>query len=404
MSLYIQPEVKVLSSYDSRVEAWKISRPYLTEEPKLEDLLHMDLMVNAMCNYVFYIRSSILMRDLLFTLRPAPAWARSNRTIEFTKDNLQISGEYDLGYDEYYERVFDSILTDLKNGIPQDYAKKKLPMAFSTEYTIALDDRTLVAFLKMLRDHCPDLYKIYGRLFLDAIGQDDLYVTDRACKDIFKSYAVSEYEIENRNTTKEAFEMFIGCYEVSGNLMAQLIRTSNNKYHNSLYNYIDHKSLDDMYNLECCDNFLVTVYADKESFKKVISTRSCWFAAFDNKGNDSWSAIIDPCVKDLTPREFLAQLPCKGNCNRCKIKEDMRKRMDCTEVNSPCPILLQKPSIVKVRGEKYRSNSEVYKKWVELVENGMIKNNPDNPDRAIYEEALKSKRDNSEWGPFKNLD
>lgn len=402
-NLFIDPEVRVLSSYDSRVDAWKISRPYLTEEPKLEDLLHMDLMVNAMCGYVFYVRSSILMRDLLFTLRPAPAWARSNRTIEFTEDTLQCSSEYKGIRDKEFKYNFMDILSDLKAGIPQDYAKKKLPMAFSTEYTIALDDRTLVAFLRMLRDHCPDLYAVYGKLFLEAIGKDDTYVTDRACKDIFKSYAVSEYELEHRNETAEAFEMFIGCYEVSGNLMAQLIRTSNNRYHNSLYNVIDGNNLNGLATLQCDDTVVVSVYADKESFRKVLSTRSCWFGQWDMEDKSSWSSIIGPYVKDMEPREFLALLPCKGNCKRCKIYEDMKLRLHAQEVNPPCAILTQKPSIVEARGRKYNSNSEIFKKWVELVEAGMIKDNPDNSDRLVYEEALKSKDDNSEWGIFKNI-
>lgn len=410
MSMYINPEVKVLSSYDSRIDAWKISRPYLTEEPKLEDLLHMDLMVNSLGGYVFYVRSSILMRDLLFSLRPAPAWARSNRTIEFTKDTLQISGEYECldedtegHFTKMYEEIFEDILNDLKNGVPQDFAKKKLPMAFTTEYTIALDDRTLVAFLKMLKLHCHELYEVYGKLFLDAIGKDDTYVTDRACKDIYKAYAVSDYELAHRNETTEAFEMFIGCYEVSNNLMAQLIRTSNNRYHNGLFNQINGRGLTELAGIKCNDLTIVSVYADKESFKKVLSTRSCFFGQWDKEDNSSWSAIIGPYVKDMAPAEFLSTLPCKGNCKRCMIREDMQKRMDCSEVNPVCPILVQKPSIVEARGAKYSSDSQVFKKWVELVNNGMIKDNPNNEDRKVYEEALKTKADDSEWGPFKYL-
>lgn len=400
------PEVRLLGSYDKRIEAWKISRPYLKDdEINLQDLEKMDLAVSGAASYSLYFRSSILFRDLLFTLRPAVGvWARSQRTVPFDEDNLFLSGEYEGVDDDYLINSIQEVYKCLDNGMPQDYAKKKLPMATSTEYSLSMDDRTLVTFLKVLKLHCKDLYDTYGKKILSAIGHDDSYIDNRNCKDIFDKLKVSESEYSAVGTTQECLEMFIGSFRQSNNLMAQFIRQHYSTVKNELYNKIDGKSLKDFSREMCDDESVVVLYADKESFKKVLSVRSCWFGQWDQENNSSWSSVVGPYVKDMKPSEFLALLPCKGNCNNCSIYKDMVARRDCIEVNPPCPILTQKPSLVNARGIKYNSDSTIYSKWVDLVSNGMIKDNKENRDRVLYEEALTTKSDSSEWGLFKNLD
>lgn len=399
------PEVKLLGSYDERIKAWQISRPYLDEKDiNLHDIESMDLAVAGAASYSLYFRSSILFRDILFTLRPAiGVWARSQRTVPFDEDNLFISGEYKGVDDDYLVGAIQEVYKCLDNGMPQDYAKKKLPMATSTEFSISMDDRSLVAFLKMLKIHNEDLYNAYGKRILAAIGKDDSYVDNRNCRDIFDKLKVSDSEYDAVGTTRECLEMFIGSFKQSNNLMAQFIRQHYSTVKNELYNKIDRKPITEWYKEMCDDESVVVLYADKESFRKVLSVRSCWFGQWDKEDNSSWSSVIGPYDENLSDSEFLALLPCKGNCKNCGIYKDMEARISCTEVNPPCPVLLQKPSIVDARGKKYESDSRVFKKWESLVKSGMIKDNPNNEDRVKYEEALKLKDDKSEWGIFKNL-
>lgn len=403
---YKDPEVKLVNMFDERINAWKISRPYLKDdEINLSDIERMDLAVSGACSYELYFRSSIFFRDLLFSIRPAVGvWARSQRTIPFDTDNMFLSGEYEGICDEYLQEKMRLVYEDLANGVPQDYAKKKLPMACSTEYSINMDDRTLVAFLKMLRIHCPSLYNVYGLKILNAIGRDDSYVVNRNCKDIFDKLKVSKSEYDAVGTTETHMEMFMGSFRQSANLASQFIRQHYSTVKNELYNIMDGRNIADFSHLLCNDEIVVVLYADKKSFEKVISVRSCFFGQWDMEDNSSWSSVIGTVVKDMSPQEFISMLPCKGHCDKCGIYKDMEARIKCQEVNPVCPILAEKPSIVKARGKKYNSNSIIYNKWVELVDNGLISDNPFNKDRKLYEESLLTKEDNSEWGIFKNLE
>lgn len=396
------PEVRVVNMFDERINAWKISRPYLTDdEINLSDIEKMDLAVAGACSYELYFRSSIFFRDLLFTVRPAVGvWARSQRTIPFDQDNLFLSGEYEGLDDNYLQGKMEEVYNDLANGVPQDYAKKKLPMACSTEFSINMDDRTLIAFLKSLKSHCKELYDVYGILILNAIGRDESYVDNRNCKDIFDKLKVSDSEYEAVGTTETHMEMFMGSFRMSNNLMAQFIRQHYSTVKNELYNKIYGKSLSSSLYEMCNDESVVVLYADKKSFEKVLSVRSCWFAQFDKEDNSSWSTIVGPYVKDLSPREFLALLPCKGNCKRCGIYKDMEARRDCVEVNFLCPILCERPDLVDKRISKYSSDSVLISKWKELSDGGMINDNPNNKDRIIYEKAIESKKGNPEWEIF----
>lgn len=399
---YKDPEVKLINMFDERINAWKISRPYLKDdEINLSDIERMDLAVSGACSYELYFRSSIFFRDILFSVRPAiGVWARSQRTIPFDTDNLFLSSEYEHINDEYLQDKMSLVYEDLANGVPQDYAKKKLPMACSTEYSINMDDRTLVAFLKMLRIHCKSLYDIYGLRILDAIGRDDSYVVNRNCRDIFDKLKVSKSEYDAVGTTETHMEMFMGSFRQSANLASQFIRQHYSTVKNELYNIMDGKSIADFSHLLCNNEIVVVLYADKKSFEKVSSVRSCWFGQWDKEDNSSWSSVIGTVVKDMSSEDFINLLPCKGDCNSCGIYKDMEARICAIECNPPCPILLQKPSLIPKRKLKYGSDSVVFSKWETLYNDKVIEDNPSNKDRLRYEKALQDKRGNPEWGIF----
>ena len=396
--MFIDPKVELIDKCDGRLEAWKISRPYL-EDAKLEDITSMDLMVNAIAGYILHIRSSILMRDLLFTLRPAPAWAQSNRVIPFTEQTVNFSSEYRHFNDDYLEQAKEYILEQI-NYKPQDEVKKHLPMAFSTEYTIFLDDRTLVTFLYSLRFHNLELYEAYAPLFLEAIGQDESYILNRRTKDLWPHYALTNEEYRAELGTKSYLDSVVIVTEVSANLMAQVIRTSNNKYHNELFNLVNNSTLSQLTSLKCSDPLRVVIYSNEPTWSKVRGVRSCWCAQWDQPDNSSWEHIIGHDVADLTPAEFLACLPCRGNHNNCSLYEDLLGRRDCVDHNIYCPILAEMPSLVDKRKQKYNSQGTLIEHWEQLVAEGMIKDNPDNEDRKIYEQAIQTKRSEPEWSVF----
>lgn len=381
---YRDPFVKVIKMFDCRKEAWNISRPYLNPgDIKLDDLEKMDLAVSAACVYEFHVQSSILFRDLLFSLRPiTPPWARSNRTIPFNTDNLFASSEY-KEVDSFIQYNMDRVYDLLAKGHPQDFVKDHLPMGMQTEFTIAMDDRQLVVFLKTLKLANKSLYDIYGKLFLEAIGKDDSYVERRNSKPILDNLQLSFTDMKNINKPKQELgDYYYLVRSMSMSLMAQFIRIHYSNIHNSLWNFIQQPFWE---RLLCSDDVTVAIYISKQAYDKILGVRSCWFAKMDHEDKSSWSRIIGPDIESMSLPEFVKHLPCRGNCLKCGIKKDMDERINCVEVNLPCPILLSCPELLKARIEKYTSVSRVIDKWQLLN----IRKDETNKDYQRYVENLK---------------
>lgn len=403
---YMVPEVKLLNMFDERKRSWNISRPYLNpEDIKLEDLESMDLAVSAACVYFFYVKSSILFRDLLFTIRPLQPWARSNRTIPFDTDNLFLSVE-SREYDETLQRRMDFIYKALEEGHPQDYVKDYLPMACQTEFTFYMDDRELVVFLKTLRETNTHLFNVYGKRFLEAIGRDETYLDKRRCKTIKGSLQFSKADKDNLDKPAvNVGDMYYFTRTMTASLMAQFIRIHFATIHNSLWNIVDENlpgySESNMQTMLCNDHVNVAIYINREAYDKILGVRSCWFAKMDKDSLSSWSTVIGGDVKAMTLPEFVAHLPCKGNGKNCGILKDMMERVNCKEVNLPCPLLCQCKDLVDIRKEKYGSNSSIMEKWGQIK----IRNNPENPYFQTYIKCLKELGNGShEWDiPRKRL-
>jgi len=391
---YKDPSVVLINSYDEKKKAWLISRPHLDHADLDKDIgmiESMDLPINGFASYVLHFNSSLLFRDLIFSIRPVVIWAKSNRTTPINENNMFLSGEYNINKRHESNRDIDSLnfaFNLIKQGNPQDFAKKKLPMSCNTEFTISIDDRTLVAFIKLLKYHNKELYEIYGKRILNVIGKEYDYIDNRHSVDIYEKLAISQEEYENIDSSFNVLDSIISVHKVSGNLMSQFIRQHYSVIKNELFNIVNSKSLFDIY-LNCDDDIVVAAYSNKHSIKKLISTRTCWFAQFDQSDNSSWSYILKPFIEKMSSKDFLDQLPCNGLPNNCKIKADMIPRIDLKEVNLPCPILIENPILIKRRGVKYSSESEVFKKWTNLLNKHSIKDNKFNELRIEYENNIK---------------
>jgi len=388
---YKSPSIVVMDSYDEKMSAWKISKPQLLhdDEKIKEKVESMDLPLNGLASYVFHINSSIMFRDLIFTLRPAAMWAKSNRISNIDYDNMFISGEYDI---DVRDRNIDieqlsEVIDSIANGEEQELAKKMLPMSCNTEFVISIDDRTLVAFLKTLMTHSIDVYNIYGKLFLSALGVDSSYIKNRHCGDIFDKLSISKLEFDSVNKVEFALDSIASVHKVSSNLMAQFIRQHYSTVKNQLFNIVKDTSIYDLYST-CNEDIIVAMYANRKSFDRTISVRTCWFAQFDDDDNSSWSYILSPFIIDKTPSEFASILPCRGDGKNCKIREDMMAKIELRDNLYPCPILIEDPALVKKRKLRYSSNSIVSKKWADMVISGEISNNVNNDLRVEYESNL----------------
>lgn len=388
---YVNPEIRVIKEMDSRAEAWQFSRPYLdhtSAENEVNEVMKMDLPISSFKHYHFYIKCSLLMRDLIFTLRPAIGnWARSQRTIPLIDENMHISSEYEFNH-EFNQKRVNIVLKELAEGVPQDFAKKKLPMSFITEFTISMEDRTLANLLVSLRNNSPKLYEVYGKLFLDAINQDESYL-DRRMQDIYPKYAMNDEELQAASgdgTYFDALDSIVLANTMQFSLFSQYIRQHYSNIKSELWNMIKSDGLCE--NLACDDEVRAVLYANKTAFKKVITARTCFFGLWDNSDKGSWNHILGPVVSQMNLNEFRENLPCKGCASGCTIKGDMIPRVKLTEVNPPCMILIEEPGVVALRKEKYKPSSVIFKKWEELSQE--FTRNPDNELRQTYLNALAS--------------
>lgn len=394
---YIDPFVKKIDSMNQMIEVWRFTRPYLTlkdakkETRALEDI---DLPMNGMKSYIFELRTSILFRDLIYSMRPiASAWARSHRTIPFNQENMFFSSEYKTiskkNQDEL-QKEMKNVYQKLYDGVDQDDARAEMPMAVSTEYTINIDDRTLVAFLKILKIHNKSLYNVYSPLFLEAIGKTDSYVTSRNLVDVYNKYYISPSEkeaVKDGSYNETLLETTAGFYKIQTRLAAQFIRQHYSTIKNELFNIIDlHESLDDLSHYKENSIITVGVYANKNSFNKMLKNRSAWFAQWDHEDTSSWSLVLKPYVQKMSPVEFMKFT--RSQNGRSVYFHDLWANITGQAVMPPDPFLLEMPEIIDIRESMMKSDSTVFLKWKEMRDAGLINDNPDNPFRKVYQNYL----------------
>lgn len=391
---YKDPEVRLIRKMDSLAEAWQVSRPYLSLY-EAKDQIHkqlegIDLPLNGMKQYHLTITSSLFFRDLLFTLRPLnSAWAETLRARRYAPDNMFISSEFRGNKNEdVIQDNLNKCYERIANGEKPDVVKEELPMATSTNFSISVDDRTLITWLRTLRNHSIDTYNTYAPLFLEAIGRNDKYVKNYPSADIFEKLAISDEERSKSGTIEHMAGYVFTCHELQANIMAQFVRQHYSVIHNDLYNYLSKNKFgefDKVARMRCDDHVVVAMYGERSSWEKVMSNRSGWFAFMDHDGAGGWSSIVESYVKDMTPEEFMKFTRNKNGDDPYKY-EDAVPKVYRLHPNLPNPFLIEDPSIVQMRIDQYNNGevSAVMKKWVEMVDAGVINDNPDNELRKIF--------------------
>lgn len=363
---------------------WKISRPHLSEVHDLDEVLKQSLPVNSLITYTLKVTSSILIRDLLYSVRPiVSGWAVSNRATKFDQDHLTVSDEV-IGLLNSYSasRIHNSIddaIRRVENGELQEYVKKSLPLGTETTYIVEFDLRTLCNLFYTIELHNNEFFEFYIKGIIDQLGLPYDIVNK---KDMYNKLCVLDSDRSNGKlgTMRQIYST------PAIVLMAQMIRKNDAIIKNGLWNaFLCVDTYRDLYDLKCDDEIELVMYCDDSTFNGMCSSRTCFFAMMDKEDNASWSYVLKDAVKNMTPEEFLKQLPC-GGCLPCKIEKDMVPRVHGTEPNPPCPILVENPQIVLDRMKEFGSDSEIMKKWEEVMK--YINDNPNNEYRKIYEEHL----------------
>jgi hypothetical protein len=358
---------------DYRKEAWKTSRPKFTEENLHFDRIEeMDLSLNSMKVYTFEMRSSVIMRDLIFSLRPMEGWALSTRSMPINTDTVCLSSEYEKSHDDYSRIVhmFDMI----KEGVPRDKVREVLPLSVSTTYTFTLDHRVLIGLLKTLHKHQFMLWIEYGiPLMVEAgMDMDDL---ERSTVGTFLEY----YKIDDKekiNGISKTGNMIHGHYKMKMALASQFLRQHYSKIKIALWN-TEFKVRD--FNLCQADMIDIVFYIDDNSYSRLMAMRAHWVIDWSM---DMWGGIVGDYVKDMTTKEFWEFIP-NGNGKTDPYWADVYNRVLREDPGMPCPIMCEWPAMLDIKLEEV-GDSILLQKYRDLVTEGYIIDNPENEHRKKY--------------------
>lgn len=373
-----KPKVRVIGISDHRDEVWRISRPHLkVTDKELMDIRKVDLPVHSFAFVSFEITGSILLRDILYHVRPTSDWARSNRTTAINKDTLFYSGEYEdseLDIERWRYCTDESINLDIR--------KDRFPYMVSTDFCWGGDLRTVTTMLKSMKEELPAIWGIYGNLFLDALNSAGLGTLPPGRSNLFSSlgipdeYSFKDFGEDNDDSSvpnieiQSSYDTVMIQYRGKGSLLTQFIRQHIARVRSTLITEVMKcNNISDTVKLVQDDLYDMQVITTIEGAKKLIATRACWFAKFDMVSRSSWNDIISALIKKFGLK-LSDVIPCKGDHSACPWKTEQLARCIAGnpngskgEVNPPCPYITGIPELIDIRKAKFNSNSNLFKLW-----------------------------------------
>jgi hypothetical protein len=245
-----------------------------------------------------------------------------------------------------------------------------------------VDARTLSGVIRSLM---VSPLKFYGEMFLSAMGLESVDQLVPGTDKFLYQYAIDDLAIQrfnnsNTNATAdyypEARQLNV-IAKMTGSLLSQFIRQAYSIVRTDLVNDIlNAKSFEDLPKKQS-DVRLGQVLISTEKAKKIVLTRTCWFAKFDMESLSSWSHIVVAIQRalKLSPTECLI---CEGQADKCKWKAEQLARLKAGnpngsigETNPPCVVLTGIPELYELRRQKFGSDSELFKQWKDLIPEGL---------------------------------
>lgn len=375
--LYIPPRVTLVDSIPLTVgyEAWLKSRKRVvkfngdmihvgTEDIPVNEykdrIIKMGLQYTNIPTYVFEIQGSVLFRDLIFTLNKTGDWATSHRFEfslfeDFNSMNYPVSLEYkDI---PEWESQFDKYMDKIQETPVTDENRVEMPYSLSSTFWVAMNYKTLIGFISMLKIKMPFFYEIYGKLFEECMDWKGEPISDKLVPYIDAS--IQQYF---RDEVKEFEESFIRVEDtiVMNKTMGLLLFSQFIRQQDScikgLYDMMAHTDVEEFKHkmFYASTPIMVTYVSDISRFNRTISNRLCWFSMSSGNGINSWSSIIDIILRNMPLHEFAKMIPCKikDGCIDCKYRDDIKFRSEGVEKrNLPCGIALMSKGICNQRNE-----------------------------------------------------
>lgn len=314
------------------VAAWRNSKD-MTTDPTFNDVFSMDLPFNEFPSAVVKIKSTIIEREIIATLRDHLMWARSSRVDDITQ--FTIPEPYYSSRRNYFEQVRDNMIRMKGTGARQDQYRLLTPILAETEYTIRINLRMAAKlhlyFINLIQTtRIPELFEDAANAMHEVIvklscDNADVIIENTRFFDINPTF-VSEF-IPEKEYTGKIGDVFSITMRVPFSMRTHLVRHRGLLIKDNLRKIIESRGI---YTYNLHKHVKIQVTGDVDFWKQIMSSRSCWIADYT-----LWKPVLDKLAVLNLGKEIL---PCSLNKERCPYSGDVEQRFQEKDPNSPCPL------------------------------------------------------------------
>jgi len=304
---------------------WDFSRPSNKyNDIPLSDILKVDAPVNEMPTVTMRIKSTIIEREIIASLRDHTMWAQGSRVEDPTQFRVpeQLYQEFPILYDNIRERM-----VELKeSGMRQDEFRLKLPVFAYTNYSVKLNLRSLVKLAKYFETLSTQFSKPVNSLFASSsrtlwhVVHDFTGALHRSVMGYKPINLTPEIE---RTASGRIGDFITVTLLVPFTLRTHLVRHRSLMIVDGINDFIKERGVAGTIG----DFIEVQVCGSVDAWNSVLSKRSCWMAHYG-----VWSDLIY-MVNSHIPDP---QLPCSDGT--CPYTADAELRYTDADPNPPCPI------------------------------------------------------------------
>lgn len=352
-----------------------------------DELRSADLSYNYFAVARFNINSSLLLREFFYTFIESKAnWATTQRFgFEFEDDKISEETLWIPNMERAlmeFKAKKEEYLAD--KSIPFESVRDKMPLGYSVNWQCMMPIKQFMIYLSAFARLFGITSKIWETVYTACYKNKDLRPWLNLIPKYMYTPEVSSYFTHTSKTT-----------EIGYSLYSQLIRHEGVK----VIGFFDFlKSLQESNDESLLPirerTFEVSISADPERINQIVRIRTDWFAMTDNwNDKNSWGRILSLYLVDephlFRNKEFLSCFDKDANFLPNSFGthglDDNLRIAKGYKTNLPNPFILESHAIVEERIKRSGMNP-LYKIYLQLFDDGYVKDNPNNELRKKWEE------------------
>ncbi len=352
-------EIEIITSSGKKIakNAWTLSRH--EDGATIESISKIDAPVNDFPSVVLHINSTIIEREVFSSMRDHVIWARTSRVDEIR--NFEVDKIFSI-----HSETHEYLRKTMRGMDRQDEYRMLLPLVALTNYTIRISYRSLVK----VKDYFGSLSGNTGHISAELFRKAEMELTTVLSKLDFGEVKYKEINIFPGilNTgTGMIGDVFTFTMAVPFALRAQIVRARllsvTDNMINSLITELPYATQGTI--------MTVQVSGTRETWKTLLSKRSCWLAQAD-----LWASIVRKVSDAYGFHEDI--LPCSDGT--CPYASDAELRLTDKDPGAPCPVFCidEESQIVKSEAIKfvpqmreqvlYENRSRFWEEKIKIIE------------------------------------